>query len=212
MLGPDSGELRAMHAYCLTYLHRFEEALVEVERARELEPESLLVAGYNAMNLMFGRRYQEALGESGRCLELDPGLPTAHWIRTQIHTLQREHDAAIASAERALSLTGRRSFYLAAFGMACAAAGRFADAQLVVQELVGRSSAEHVSPLWLADITTQLGQTDLALLWLERAYEIRTQALISLGVSPLYDSLRGNARFERLLKHIGIAGVTSTRL
>jgi serine/threonine protein kinase/Tfp pilus assembly protein PilF len=207
-LSPASGELRAMHAYCLTYLHRFDEALAEIERARALEPESVLVAGYNAVNLMFARRYQEALGECRRSLELDPAFATAEWIRAQVHTLLREHDLAIAAAERAVALTNRRSFYLAAFGMACAAAGRRADAEGIVQELLARSRAEHVSPLWLADITTQLGQTDLAILWLERAFDARTQALISLGVSPLYDSLRRDRRFHALLARIGIAGVS----
>jgi len=206
-LSPKSGELRAMHAYCLTYAHRFDEALAETARARELEPESVLVAGYSAVNLMFARRYAEALDECRRCLVLDPAFATADWIRAQVHTLTGDHDAAIAAAQRAVTLTSRRSFYLSVFGVACAAAGRRGEAEEVVQELLDRSRAEHVSPLWLADIATQLGEADRAFLWLDRAYEARTQALISLGVSPLYDSLRHDSRLSVLLTRIGIAGV-----
>jgi tetratricopeptide (TPR) repeat protein len=167
----------------------------------------VLVAGYNAVNLMFGRRYDDALGECARCLELDPAFATAEWIRAQVCTVLREHDTAIAAAERAIALTNRRSFYLAVLGMACAAGGRRAGAEEIMQELLTRSRAEHVSPLWLADITTQLGQTDLAFLWLERACETRTQALISVGVSLLCDSLRRDPRFDALLRRIGIMGV-----
>ena len=111
-----------------------------------------------------------------------------------------------------MALTGRRSFYLSVFGMACAAAGRRPEAERVIDELLDRSRAEYVSPLWLADITTQLGEVDRALEWLERAYEARTQALISLGVSPLYDSLRHDGRFTALLKRIGIEGVAPSAL
>src|SRR5262249_61239748 len=68
-LSPESGELRAMHAYCLTYLHRFDESLAEIIKAKELEPESVLVAGYNAVNLMFQRRYLESLQECQRCTD-----------------------------------------------------------------------------------------------------------------------------------------------
>src|SRR5439155_4469756 len=143
-----------MHAYCLTYLHRFDEALAEIERARELEPEAVLVAGYNAVNLMFGRRYVEALEECRRCLDLDPTFATADWIRAQVHLLLGDHASAIEAAKRAVALTGRRSFYLSAFGMACAAAGRRRDAEQVMEELLDRSRTEYVSPLWLADITT----------------------------------------------------------
>jgi len=210
-LSPESGELRAMHAYCLIYLHRFDEALAEIARARELEPESVLVAGYNAVNLMFARRYAEALQECQRCMDLDPAYTTADWIRAQVHTLLHDHDAAIAAAERAVALTSRRSFYLSAYGMACAAGGRRADADRVIQELLARSRAEFVSPLWLADINTQLGEADAAFEWLERAYESRTQALISLGVCPLYDSLRADVRFRSLLDRIGVAGIVPER-
>jgi len=211
-LSPESGELRAMHAYCLTYMHQFEDALAEIVRAKELEPESVLVAGYNAVNLMFARRYLESLQECQRCMDLDPAYTTADWIRAQVHTLLHEHDEAIAAAERAVALTNRRSFYLSAYGMACAAAGRRDDADRVIQELLARARSEFVSPLWLADINTQLGERDLAFEWLERAYESRTQALISLGVSPLYDSLRADHRFQSLLDRIGVASVALQKL
>ena len=209
-LNPESGELRAMHAYCLTYLQRFDEAAAEVARARELEPESVLVAGYSAVNSMFGRRYAEALDACRRCLDLDPACATAEWIRAQVQSLTGDHDAAIAAAERAIAWTGRRSFYLSALGVAYAAAGRRGAAEQVIEELLDRSRTEYVSPLWLADITTQLGERDRAFEWLERAYAARTQALISLGVSPMYDSLRRDDRFTSLLSRIGIAGVTPT--
>jgi len=207
-LSPASGELRAMHAYCLTYLHRFDEALEEVREARSLEPESILVAGYNAVNLMFGRRYSEALEESQRCLDLDPTFATAEWIRTQVHTVLGDHDAAIAAADHALALTRRRSFYLSVSGVAHAAAGQRAEAEHVIEELVERGRTEYLSPLWIADITTRLGDTDRAFHWLDRAFDARTQALISLGVSPLYDPLRPDPRFANLLQRIGVAGVT----
>lgn len=206
-LSPASGELRAMHAYCLTYLHRFDEALAEVDQARQLEPESILVAGYNAMILMFGRRYPEALDECRRCLELDPTFATAEWIRTQVYTVLRDHQSAIEASERALALTRRRSFYLSASGVARAAAGQRAEAERVIDELIGRSGTEYLSPLWIADITTQLGDADRAFEWLEKAFAARTQALISLGVSPLYDPLRADKRFADLLRRIGVAGV-----
>jgi TolB-like protein/Tfp pilus assembly protein PilF len=208
-LKPSSGQLRAMHAYCLTYLHRFDEALAEIERARMLEPTSALVAGYSAANLMFGRRYAEALEECRRCLDLDPGFATAEWIRTQVYSVLGDHGAALAAADRGLTLTNRRSSFLAAFGAACAAAGRRVDAEQVIEDLLARPPAEYVSPLWLADITAQLGDADRAFEWLERAYDQRTQALISLGVSPLYDPLRSDPRFGALLQRIGIAGLAA---
>ena len=84
--------------------------------------------------------------------------------------------------------------------------------RLSTLSVLARSRSEFVSPLWLADINTQLGERDLAFEWLERAYESRTQALISLGVSPLYDSLRADHRFQSLLDRIGVASVALQKL
>jgi serine/threonine protein kinase len=203
-LNPNSGEVHAMYAYCLTYMLRFDEAYDAIARARTAEPESILVAGYSAVNLMFSRRYEEALEETTRCLQLDSGSATAEWIRAQVFTRLGQHDAACRAAERAVTLTRGQSFYRAAFAMAAAAAGRRDEADAIAQELEARSSTVYVSPLWFADIAVALGDTDRALIWLDRAFERRTQALVSLGVSPHYDPLRSDARFQELLRGIGV--------
>ncbi len=203
-LGANSGEVHAIYAYCLNYLHRVDEALAAIARARALEPESVLVASYCAVNLMFARHYEQALEECERCLALDPAFATANWIRGHLLTLTGRHGEAVEAAERAVALTNRQSFSLAGLGTAYAAAGRRADAERIVQELMDRARTEYGSSLWFADIATQLGEADRALEWLERAFENRTPALICLGVSPLYDSLRPDARFQALLDRIGV--------
>jgi serine/threonine protein kinase len=204
-LGAKSGELYAIYAYCLAYLHRRDESLAASERARALEPESVLVASYCAVNLMFARRYDEALAECERCLALDPGFATAEWIRSHVLTLTGRPSLAVAAAERSVALTNRQSFSLAGLGTAYAAAGRRADADRIIQELIDRSKTGYVSPLWFADIATHLGEPERALEWLERAFESRTPALICLGISPLYASLQSDSRFQALIRRIGVA-------
>jgi serine/threonine-protein kinase len=208
-LGAKSGELYAIYAYCLAYLQRRDESLAASERARALEPESVLVASYCAVNLMFARRYDEALAECERCLALDPGFATAEWIRSHVLTLAGRPSLAVAAAERSVALTNRQSFSLAGLGTAYAAAGRRADADRVIQELIDRSQTGYVSPLWFADIATQLGEPERALEWLERAFESRTPALICVGISPLYASLHADPRFQALLARIGVAPAPS---
>ena len=67
-LGANSAEVYAIYGYCLAYLRRVDESLAAIQRARTLEPESVLVASYCAVNLMFAHRYDEALAECERCL------------------------------------------------------------------------------------------------------------------------------------------------
>ena len=47
-----------------------------------------------------------------------------------------------------------------------------------------------------------MGETEQALDWLERAYEERAYGVIHLRSFPMYDALRGNPRFERLVEAV----------
>jgi hypothetical protein len=49
-----------------------------------------------------------------------------------------------------------------------------------------------------------MGDKDQALAWLEKAYARRSNGLTSLKVNPAYDLLRGDQRFENLLRRVGL--------
>lgn len=97
--------------------------LDDLTRARRLLEQSLAVdAGYARSHALMGRTYQAAfvnrvdgnfrspaaLEQAHRCsrraLELDPNLPLAHGVLAGVLMWRREHDAALAEAERALAL------------------------------------------------------------------------------------------------------------
>ena len=49
-----------------------------------------------------------------------------------------------------------------------------------------------------------LGEREAALDWLEKAMEMRDPGMVYLGVKPGYESLRGDTRFEELLRSVGM--------
>jgi hypothetical protein len=46
---------------------------------------------------------------------------------------------------------------------------------------------------------------DATIRWLEKAYEGRVGLLVYAGVDSVWDGLRGQARFQDLLRRIGVA-------
>jgi tetratricopeptide (TPR) repeat protein len=207
-LNPNSGLSRAYFGIVLEYSGRFDEAIIEATQGRMLEPVSGLVGFYLARILCLAGRHDEALDECRRVLELDPNLPLALWIEALALSLLGRHDQAVEAAERAVSQTRRQSFYLGLAASTLAAAGRRQEAQTMVNELRERSRQEYVSPLYFAEVAIALGDLDQAFEWLERAYEDRSPFLRGAGVFPHYDRLRRDARFETLLKKLGLAGVS----
>ncbi|MGA8493226.1 MAG: hypothetical protein WB711_22585 [Terriglobales bacterium] len=50
-----------------------------------------------------------------------------------------------------------------------------------------------------------LGNIDQAVRWLEKAHSEHSSSLTALKVDPTYDPLRGDSRFQKLLRQIGLA-------
>jgi hypothetical protein len=63
---------------------------------------------------------------------------------------------------------------------------------------------EYVSPYWRAVIQGGLGNNDQALAELERAYTERSWTMFMLRLEPAFEHLHGDARFERLVRRVGL--------
>jgi tetratricopeptide (TPR) repeat protein len=68
------------YAEYLAYQGRFHEALAESERARELDPLSLIIAADNGAIFYFSRQYDRAIERFRAVLDMDPGFARAHLV------------------------------------------------------------------------------------------------------------------------------------
>jgi serine/threonine-protein kinase len=84
-----------------------------------------------------------------------------------------------------------------------ALSGEPQKAQKILDELIGRSRQEYVSPCCLAMIQLALGRKDEALASLERAYQERDPILVCMKRWPSWQPVYGDPRFESLLRRIG---------
>jgi len=86
--------------------------------------------------------------------------------------------------------------------------GQLEKAEAILATLEARSSQRDLMfPLAFAWVAIVRGEIDRAFEWLERAYEYRSMALPTIGVGSLYKPLRGDPRFDALLKRVGLDGV-----
>jgi hypothetical protein len=81
--------------------------------------------------------------------------------------------------------------------------GRREEAHSILRALQARSIESYVPPTDLARIRIALGDVDGALDDLERAVEVRDGDLFMLNVWPVFDLLRGNPRFGKILRAVG---------
>lgn len=93
---------------------------------------------------------------------------------------------------------------LSFLGFAYAAAGRKDNALETLRELAEQAKRGYVPPYHLAVIHAGLGEKDLAFEWLERSFEKHAVDLFTLRVEPMFDGLRDDARYQDLLRGVGL--------
>jgi serine/threonine protein kinase/tetratricopeptide (TPR) repeat protein len=206
-LNPNYATAHHWYAYLLMLLGRFDEALVTLARAQEIDPLSLIINATSAYILYFARRYDEAVEHSQRALAMEENFSPSQYFLALACEQKGWHDRALAAFHKALLLAGENTGCdAAALAHGYATAGRTAEAQQILDELIQRSQTRYVPAFYVALVALGLGDTPTALQWLEKGYEERDYYLIYLKVDPRLDPLRGDARFTDLLQRVGLAG------
>ncbi len=151
---------------------------------------------------MHTRRFREAIVELERVLEQDPTRLRASLLLEDAYALTGNHELAVSVRAAQLAASGADTAALERAWSAAGAAGYWRWRLAELERVVGR---RYVPPSEFARAYAALGQRDLELQWLERAYRERDQ-MEQLQVSPYYDALRSDPRFQRLVKRVGLPG------
>ncbi len=201
------GYSRARHWYGLDHLAllgRCQEALAEVRMAHDLDPLSMIIReGLGYMHVICGD-YATAVAVYRELGDLDPAFYKAHSSMGRVLSLMGKHELAIESLQRARELGGELPSILGALGEVLARAGRRTEALDVLKKLEALSKTRWVPASCFAILHLGLGEHAAALTFLEAATDARELAVTALRVHPLYDPLRSEPRFERLLERIGL--------
>ena len=95
-------------------------------------------------------------------------------------------------------------------GYCYAMAGRRDEAQREIGILKARSESTYVSPTSFAAIYAGLGDVNEALVYLERAVEVRDTSLPVHLLSTEFDHLRDHPQFQNLRGRIGLLQATDS--
>jgi TolB-like protein/Flp pilus assembly protein TadD len=201
-LKPNYATAHHWYSLSLMTLGRFDPAIEEGKRAIELDPLSLIINADFSWLYLCARRYDEAEAQARKTLEMDSRFFLAHYYLGATLQLKGHLAEAIAEFQKASELNND-PYSLAALGQAYARTGKREEAKKILARLNQEAKSRYAAPYAMALINLGLGDKPRAIDELERAYaEGETNYLFVIKVDPLLDDLRGDPRFEALVRKV----------
>jgi eukaryotic-like serine/threonine-protein kinase len=202
-LNPNYANAHHWRGLHLNWIGRFDEALAEIERAEELDPLSPIIKVSVARTHFYARRYDRAASSLEQLSQREPGFWPIHGVLGQIYLAQNRHADAIRELVTARNLSPSSIRNIGVLGDVYARAGRRSEATAILAELERLAKVRYVPPVYSAMVHMGLGDTRRALDRLEQAFLDRSDWILQLPVEPQFDLLRGEKRFQDLLRRAG---------
>ena len=203
-LSPNSVEAHQGLGDYYAAVGRLEEAVHEVERARELDPLASIVNHDLCQTLTFARRWDEALAQCKANLELDPNSARTLSVITDIYTAKGMEAEALSSLMRGLKMTGASPEMIGAAEAGTSRGGFRGCWKALIPYALDGLRKGGIDAFNVAVVYTRAGDADNAILWLQKAVNGRSFGISFLGVDPAFDRLRPDPRFLSLLQDIGL--------
>jgi TolB-like protein/DNA-binding winged helix-turn-helix (wHTH) protein/Flp pilus assembly protein TadD len=202
-LNPNYATAHHWYAEHLGFRGRFEEAFRESDEAKRLDPLSLIIAADRGVLLYFARDYDRAIEQFRVVQEMDPDFSHGHMIGF-VYAEKRMYPEALADIESGKRVAGTGAWYWTAKARVYGQSGNEAEARRALEELEKTNKQHPVDPGALAWAHLGMGHQEEGLRWLEKAYEQHSNAMTMLKVEPIYDPVRDDARFQALLRRVGL--------
>jgi len=198
-LNPNYATAHHWYAECLALQGRFNEALVEVAKARELDPLSLIIGADYGSILYFSRNYGQAIQQFHTVLEMDPNFPRAHMI-SYAYVEEGRFPEAIEAIEEWRSNDGHADWVWPIKAYVYGRWGKRAEAEHAIQEMIKSNRKAKIDPSMFVVSNLRLGNKKEAMVWLEKAFAERSPFITALKVDPIYEPLHTEDRFHSILK------------
>lgn len=209
-LDPNYATAHQWYSALLAAHGRHEESIIEAHTALELDAPSMSIRRSVGWAYYYARRFEQARRYVSRAIAMNPAAEESYRLLGLILAHRGNLPEAEQALRQAVELANNGPYYRATLGWVLALAGQRAPAERILADLQAESQVSYVSPAGLATLHIGLGQTDEALDQIEQARRERRGFLAYLTANPMFDPIRGEPRFRRIVDELGLARGTSS--
>ena len=197
-LAPNDAVILGNMAVLARLLGRPDRAIELTNQSIERNPLSAAAFINLSDQLYQGHRFADAIEAARRSLQLAPARPAAIVNLAAAQLFTEEPEAALQSAA-AFEIPFYTLFIsaLAQFDL-----GQQSAADEALKTLIDEYAGQRAA--YIAAIHAYRGEKDTAFQWLQRAVDER-QRTLAMRTEPLYDNLRDDPRWQRVLEQVGLS-------
>lgn len=207
-LQPSNATACAFYAYTRLCRGMLDEAVLQADRAVELDPAGMMIQVDCAAILAYAGDLARAreLMDRMRQSFVPPGAAMPGWMYVLglIHQLEGRFDEAIDVLERTTAADILHTLPLGILGYCHAMAGSAAKANQVLDRLAGLPAERHAVQFSRAVVLAGLNQGARALDALERGYAEKNPWLYLMKIAPWFDAIRDLPRYRALVERLGL--------
>jgi TolB-like protein/Tfp pilus assembly protein PilF len=200
-LNPNFAEAYHLYSFVLLALNRTDEAVEAQRTSQALDPFARPWA-LGAALVSVGK-YKEAETEIRQRLEALPTHRILHYELAQCLLMQGREKESMEELAEGIRFDGSENL-AADVRTAFIRAGNHGVQEWRLANLKQMASKDYVSPLDFAFAYARLGQDDEAFRWLDKACDDHVPGLVWLQQKSELNRLRGDSRFQALIKRIGL--------
>ena len=199
-LDPTHAEAHMMQAFILNVLGRSEEALVEARRAVDLDPVSAPIGHALGAMLAANGQHAAAVEQLQATMAMAPGLYKGYESLVESYLALDRSEEALETAQGAPDPDIR----VLLTALVYAATERGDEARELVAPFETRALEGEPLSAALAALHHEMGDTDQALDWLQRAVDVREPGVVEFNGLGRFDDLRGDPRFDAIIEPLGL--------
>lgn len=203
-LEENNAVVRQWYGEFLALVQRTDESVVQMEKARDLDPTSLSANNAMALPLLRAGDIDGGLAVTEKVLEMDPNFSWALHYRSRGFLLKGDLPSALDCAQRAVTASDGSIFMRANLAYMLARSGRQAEARKILSELETYAKTSYVSPYNFAMIHNGLGETRDVYKYLEQAIDQRDFLTISLKGDTDFQNLHNDPQFAAVLHRVNL--------
>jgi tetratricopeptide (TPR) repeat protein len=189
---------------------KFDLAKAEIEKAHNLDPLSPIISSNTGLYSYYEKKYDDAISKYKVTLQSDPDFWVARHYLALAYVQKGMHNEAISELRSLIKAPASgpipekvieaESEASASLGFAYGMAGKRAEAEAILKQLETLSARRYVSGLYFAIVYAGLKDNDHAIEALNKAFASKHPGLVLIRIEPMFDGLRGDPRFQQLVK------------